>query len=104
VFKGILDNRLFMGIWLVTSVLQVLIVQYGSDAFHVAKDGLSAKYWGLSMILGAASLVVQQVINVAYNMCQSYKIYKNKKRKSKYGHMTKERTNGQHSQEHPHSE
>jgi hypothetical protein len=33
---------------------------------HVS-DGLPAKYWGLSLILGAGSLPVRLVINIIYS-------------------------------------
>lgn len=85
-FKGILDNPLFCSILVVTAVLQVLIVQFGSIAFKVVDGGLNAKYWGISMGLGALSILVQQVINVV-----TYPVYKNKKRKKKYGHQTSAR-------------
>lgn len=94
VFKGILDNNLFCGILLTTAVLQVFIVQFGSVAFKVAEDGLSAKYWGLSMLLGAGSLPVQQVINVVYRLFQNYNIHRNKKRSAKTGQLTTKRADG----------
>jgi Ca2+ transporting ATPase len=101
VFKGMLDNRLFCGILLSTSVLQALIVQFGSVAFSVAKGGLNAEHWIISLVLGAASLVVQQVINVVYILGERYNIHRNKRRSKKDGHMTTLRTNGA---EHSHSE
>jgi Ca2+ transporting ATPase len=66
VFKGVLSNSIFCSILLGTSVLQVLIVQYGGKALHVADGGLSAKYWGISLALGFGSLPVQQIINVIF--------------------------------------
>ena len=70
VFKGILRNPLFCGILVTTAGLQVLIVQFGSVAFSVADDGLDAEYWGISMALGAGSLIVQQIINIFYHVAQ----------------------------------
>jgi hypothetical protein len=64
VFKGLFKNFLFVGILVTTSILQVLIVQYGGKALHVAEGGLEGKYWGLSIGVGVASLVVQQIINL----------------------------------------
>jgi len=101
IFKGILDNPLFCGILLVTAVLQVLIVQFGSIAFRVSKDGLSGQFWGLSLVLGAISLPFQQVINFVYHMCKRYHVYKNKKRKRKAARLISERINGG---DHVHSE
>jgi len=94
VFSGILDNHLFVGILITTAVLQALIVQYGSLAFHVADDGLEAKYWGLCMALGFGSLPVQQVINVMYRVGQHYKGIRLQKRVARDRSMTTMRANG----------
>jgi hypothetical protein len=100
VFSGILDNRLFCGILLTTAVLQVLIVEFGSLAFQVAENGLDAKFWGLSMILGFGSLPVQQVINVFYQVGQHYKGIRIRKRIAKDGSMTTMRADGTHAHSH----
>eukprot|EP00541_Cyclophora_tenuis_P004123 CAMPEP_0116554862 /NCGR_PEP_ID=MMETSP0397-20121206/7820_1 /TAXON_ID=216820 /ORGANISM="Cyclophora tenuis, Strain ECT3854" /LENGTH=268 /DNA_ID=CAMNT_0004080055 /DNA_START=54 /DNA_END=860 /DNA_ORIENTATION=+ len=68
VFAGIQNNPLFCGILVVTSGLQAIIVELGSVAFRVDDNGLDAKFWGLSLLLGFGSLPWQQVINVAYRM------------------------------------
>jgi len=86
VFKGILDNPLFYGILLTTSVLQVLIVQFGSYAFAVSVGGLSWKYWGVSLAFGIGSFPVQQVINFLYRLCQKYKSYRLTKRRTRAAH------------------
>ena len=80
VFKGIEKNPLFIGILVVTSVLQVIMVQFGGKSLHVADGGLSGKYWGISIAFGAGSLVVQQIINVLYTYSSQYKMYRKKKR------------------------
>lgn len=89
-----LDNPLFCGILLVTAILQALIVQFGSIAFRVAEGGLNAKDWGISLVLGALSLPVQQIINFLYHMAKTYHVYKNKKRKQKAARLISERING----------
>ena len=66
VFSGILNNSMFCGILVTTAVLQVLIVEFGSVAFAVADGGLDGRFWLLSLIIGAGSLPVQQIINVVY--------------------------------------
>ena len=99
------DNPLFYGILFTTAGLQALIVEFGSIAFHVAPEGLSAKFWGLSLLLGAGSIPVQQVINVIYRLCQRFKKgLRMKKRRSKSGHLStqKIRTHGENLS-HPHS-
>lgn len=99
VFKGIFDNPLFYGILITTAFLQVLIVEFGSLAFHVAEEGLEAKYWGLCMALGAGSLPVQQVINLIFKSFQTYKGTRHKRRLQKDGHMSTERINSRRKSE-----
>jgi Ca2+ transporting ATPase len=105
VFSGIQNNNLFLGIWITTSILQAIIVEFGSIAFSVYEEGLDPKYWGISMALGSFSLVWQQVINFFYRCGQRYNIHKNKKRMKKYGHLTLQNINGTGpADQHPHSE
>lgn len=80
VFKGLLNNALFCGILLITSILQVIIVEFGSVAFHVSEGGLTWKYWVISLAFGMGSLPVQQVINVLYRICSRYKSWRNMRR------------------------
>lgn len=94
VFAGMFNNPLFCSILLITSALQVLIVEFGSVAFHVSEGGLSGKFWGVSMILGFGSLPVQQVINVVYKAGQRYKGYRIQRRLAKDGHLSTQRLNG----------
>lgn len=68
VFKGLFKNWLFVGILLSTSVLQVIMVEFGGRAMHVVDGGLEGKYWALSMGIGAGSLPVQQLINVVFRL------------------------------------
>jgi hypothetical protein len=72
VFRGIQNNPLFCIILIVTSVLQAIIVQFGSVAFHVSEGGLSGKYWGISLAFGAGALPFQQFINLLYRTGQHY--------------------------------
>ncbi len=66
VFKGLFKNWLFVGILVTTSILQVIIVEIGGKAMHVADGGLDWKYWGLSMGIGVLSLPIQQIINFIF--------------------------------------
>jgi len=92
------DNSLFYGILLTTAILQALIVEFGSIAFKVHGDGLSAKYWGISLAFGAGSMPVQQIINVCFGLGQQYNISRNATRVQKVGRETTERvTNGSNS-------
>jgi Ca2+ transporting ATPase len=97
VFEGLLKNPLFCGILLVTSVLQVLIVQFGSVAFHVSEGGLDAKYWGVSMGFGLGSLPVQQIINLLYKVAHRYNSWRMKRRLQRNYSLSTRNING-----HPH--
>ena len=63
VFKGLQRNPIYIIILVTTSVLQVLIVQFGGKALHVAAGGLEGKYWAFSIGIGCGALFVQQLIN-----------------------------------------
>jgi hypothetical protein len=60
--------------------LQVLIVEFGSVAFHVSEGGLEGKFWALSLSLGFGSLIWQQVINLFYHLGLKYKGYRMRRR------------------------
>lgn len=74
VFSGMQNNGLFCGILVVTGVLQCIIVEFGSKAFHVADGGLDTREWIISLVCGAVSLPVQQIINIVYK--SGGKVYK----------------------------
>jgi Ca2+ transporting ATPase len=82
VFKGVFKNPLFCGIWLSTSILQVLMVEFGSYAMSVSPTGLSGIYWVISLAFGVGSLFVQQVINVIYLVFQKLKLSRNTHREA----------------------
>lgn len=88
VWKGMHKNCLFCSILLITSVLQVIMVEFGSYALHVAEDGLPADLWGYSLAFGAGSLIVQQVINIIYKFAKEGKIWREERRVRKQGHLT----------------
>jgi len=91
VFKGILNNPLFCGILVFTSALQTLLVTYGSDFMHVADEGLSQRFWIMSLVIGAGSLPVQQIINMAYLFGSTYSNWRQNRRLKKYGAMSTQR-------------
>lgn len=80
VFKGMLNNPIFCSILFVTSVLQVLIVQFGGKALHIADGGLSGNLWALSLILGVFTLPFQQLINVSFTLGLNAKGWRQKSR------------------------
>jgi P-type Ca2+ transporter type 2B len=79
-------------ILLITSALQVIIVEFGSIAFHVAEGGLDAKYWGWSILLGSGELVVQQIINIIYYASEKYVVRRNVTRAQKNSNLITQRT------------
>jgi len=88
VFKGMLKNPIFCAILLVTSVLQVIMVEFGREAMHVAEDGLPAEYWGYSLVFGAGSLPIQQIINILYRAGIRTKRWREEKRIRKNAKLT----------------
>ena len=66
VFKGMFRNPLFCGILLITAILQVIMVEFGGKALHVADGGLDGELWGWSLLFGFGSLPVQQIINILF--------------------------------------
>ena len=92
VFKGIFNNPLFCSILLITSILQVIMVEMGSHALHVTEDGLSAKYWIISVVIGFGSLPVQQIINFWFAYGQKFKRRREDKRLAKNGRLTTRNT------------
>lgn len=95
-FSGILNNPIFVAILVITSGLQVIIVQFGSIAFHVSEGGLEAKYWGWSILFGAGELIVQQIINIIYKISENYALRRNKKRTEKNHNLITQRTDENH--------
>jgi Ca2+ transporting ATPase len=85
---------LFCGILFATIVLQILIVSFGREAFHVAEDGLSQRMWIISIAIGAGSLPMQQVINVVYLAGLKYKGYRTTKRRKRDGGLNLRNTSG----------
>lgn len=59
VFRGIFTNPIFYGIWIVTFVVQILLVQYGSFAF--ACVALTLEQWMWCFLFGIAVLLWNQV-------------------------------------------
>jgi len=62
VFVGILKNPYFIIIWSIEFLLQVIIVQFGGQAFTVSPGGLSADQWGVCIAFGVGSFFMQFII------------------------------------------
>jgi hypothetical protein len=89
VFKGVLNNKIFCTIFVTTSILQVLIVQFGGFVMHCVQGGLSWEYWLVSLGLGFCSLPVQQIINLIYRIgLNSTKQWRTERRRKRGRHIT----------------
>ena len=75
-------------------MLQVLIVQFGREAFSVKTDGLDLRGWIISIVIGAVSLPVQQVINIAYAAGLKFKGFRLAKRRKRDAALTVRRNDG----------
>ncbi|CAF1073719.1 unnamed protein product [Adineta ricciae] len=62
VFRGIFTNPIFYGIWIVTFVVQILLVQYGSFAFSCVP--LSLEQWMWCFFFGVTVLLWNQLVNL----------------------------------------
>ncbi|KAK2725056.1 hypothetical protein QYM36_001494 [Artemia franciscana] len=60
VFEGIFSNMIFYGIWIITFVSQILIIQYGGLAF--ATTPLTLEQWGWCVFFGFGTLVWGQLV------------------------------------------
>ena len=59
VFRGFFTNPIFYGIWIVTFVVQILLVQYGSMIFSCV--ALTIDQWMWCFLFGIGTLLWNQV-------------------------------------------
>ncbi|CAF3674890.1 unnamed protein product [Rotaria sp. Silwood1] len=71
VFREISKTPLFYGIWIVTFVLQVALVQYGSVIFFCVR--LTFKQWMWCLIFGVTVLLWNQILNLIPVSCHTSK-------------------------------
>jgi hypothetical protein len=60
VFTGFFSNPIYYVIWIVTFISQIVIIEWGGQAFSTAK--LSVEQWVWCILFGVGTLVWQQVI------------------------------------------
>jgi Ca2+ transporting ATPase len=58
IFAGVLDNPMFLTIWIGIFVIQVLITQFSADVFQVNRQGLTLTQWVICLGLGLSCWVV----------------------------------------------
>ncbi|KAI8818278.1 uncharacterized protein EV422DRAFT_176948 [Fimicolochytrium jonesii] len=63
IFKGIMGNRIFQGVILITIVLQAIIVEFGGPVFKT-QGGLNGVQWAVCLIVGLGSLPVGAMIRL----------------------------------------
>jgi len=61
-FEGLSKNLIFVFVWFLIVVVQILLGQYGGVFFSCYRLGLSGVQWGICIGLGSLGLVVN-VIN-----------------------------------------
>ena len=85
VFEGLFRNKLFCFIWIITAVLQVIMVQFGSHAIHVKEDGLNGEIWGYCILFGLGSFPIQQIINCVYKLTRDYRPWRRRRNRATAG-------------------
>ena len=64
IFRAIHKNPSFMGVAVITIVLQVIIVQFGGVVFKVPTGGISGMAWVSTVLLGSGTLLVGAVVRL----------------------------------------
>mmetsp|Transcript_4289 Transcript_4289/g.13717 ORF Transcript_4289/g.13717 Transcript_4289/m.13717 type:complete len:995 (+) Transcript_4289:117-3101(+) len=72
VFAGITHSRIFLYVYVITVVVQVLIMQFAGTVFHV--DALSATEWGVGIAIGFISMPVSLLTKLLCGCLPSGKV------------------------------
>ena len=57
IFDGIFTNPMFLIIWFIVIIGQVIIVEFTGIVFHVCPGGLPWEHWVIAIILGFTSWI-----------------------------------------------
>lgn len=60
--SGILTNFIFIAVWLIICVGQVLITSFTGRIFSVHLEGMTGPQWGLAIGLGATSIIFNAIL------------------------------------------
>lgn len=60
--SGIFTNFIFIGVWLVICIGQVVITQFTGYVFSVHLDGLNGAQWGMAIGIGATSIIFDFIL------------------------------------------
>ena len=69
IFAGIVDNRMFCGIWMVIFVVQMILSQFSQDIFQCSRDGLTWFQWLICLAIGVCSIPVDFVLKFIPDQC-----------------------------------
>lgn len=70
IFSGMFENGMFVSVWLIIVVCQVLIVQFGSTAMKCHRNGLTLDQWIICIVLSVISLLWNIVLKfIPDDMC-----------------------------------
>jgi Ca2+-transporting ATPase len=64
VFSGFFNNYIFISIFIITVLGQIVIVTWGGIIFSLDPEGLSLQNWGISLAIGFGSLIVGFLIRL----------------------------------------
>lgn len=64
VFKGVFNNPVYCVIFVVISVGQVIIVEFGSRAMKISDGGLHGYHWLIAVILGFTTWIASALFKL----------------------------------------
>lgn len=64
VFEGILNNSIFVFVWIGIFGMQILLGQYGGVFFSVFSEGLNGLSWGIVIAWGASTMPISFIIKL----------------------------------------
>jgi len=62
VFEGMIKNRIFMPLFVLTIAIQLIIGNFGGSVFSVSSHGLDVRQWMIAVALSAPSLLVNFIL------------------------------------------
>ena len=65
IFKNFASNHLMLGVFIITFALQVLIVEFGGEAFQTTP--LSLEMWGKILFVGFSVIIIGELMRFILN-------------------------------------
>mmetsp|Transcript_41844 Transcript_41844/g.48347 ORF Transcript_41844/g.48347 Transcript_41844/m.48347 type:complete len:103 (+) Transcript_41844:2911-3219(+) len=69
IFKGMLENKTFLLIIGIISIIQFILVQFTRDVFEVARDGLAWHQWLFCIAVGLTVFPVRLIAKFLPDKC-----------------------------------